>query len=56
MNRKDLAKEVSSFIEQNVGDNDTEDVDLGIASAQVEEFITELEDDDSSDDDGGEDA
>jgi hypothetical protein len=56
MNRKDLAKEVSDFITENVGENDTDDVDLGIASSQIEEFVTELEDEDSKDEDGGEDA
>jgi hypothetical protein len=56
MNRKDLAKEVSDFIEQNVGDNDTDDVELGVAAAQIEEFVNELDEDDSKDEEGGEDA
>jgi hypothetical protein len=50
MNRKELAKEVSDFVSTQIGDNDTEDIDLGDASAQVEEFIQELDAEDGDTD------
>lgn len=54
MNRQDLANEVADYIRTNVGDNDTDDVDLGAAAAEVESFISDLEDTDSEESDGTE--
>lgn len=56
MNRQDLANEVADYIRTNVGENDTDDVDLGAAAAEVESFISDLESGEDGENEAADDA
>lgn len=55
MNRKDVIKEVTEFITENIAEDDN-DVDLGALGSQLEEHLTSLEDEEDSDEDDEDDG